>query len=162
MKLSLSISLASCILLPLTTFAQTWNEQEQELLDHIAMCFDAWMEAVDQNDPGIFVDKAHPAKDSLYWWTAEGAPGGWDAVKRDWESIHTTDVGWIDIRPVAITIYDNVGIVYFYGYWKAKTEKGNVTTEHKRMEVFLKTDGKWSFIGGQSAPGSPSDAEPYK
>jgi hypothetical protein len=158
----MKLLLVLCIILPFTAFAQTWSEQEQELLDHIAMIWDAWMEAVDQKNVEIFVEKSNQAKNSLMWWTTQGAPEGLDAVRRNWESISTTDVNWIDIRPVAIRIYENVGIVYFYGYWTAKTEDGSVTTEYKRTEVYLKVDGKWSFIGGQGTPVSPKDAEPYE
>jgi len=161
MKLSLPISIASCILIPLTTLAQTWNEQEQELLDQLETCWDAWMEAVEQNNPELWIEKCNPAKNYSMWWTEEGAPQGIDAVKRDWETIRKVDVRWIDIRPVAIRIFDNVGIVQFYGYWKANTETGPVTTEYKRTEVFLKVDGKWSFIGGQGTPVSSADSEPY-
>jgi hypothetical protein len=158
----MKLLLVLCIIFPFTALAQTWSEQEQELLDHIAMCWDAWMEAVDQNNPEIYAEKSNDAKNSIMWWTDQGAPAGFDAARRNWESIRTTDVDWVDIRPVAIRIYDNVGIVYFYGYWIAKTEAGNVTTEYKRTEVYLKVDGKWSFIGGQGTPVSSKDAEPYE
>jgi hypothetical protein len=95
------------------------------------------------------------------WWTNQGAPEGIEGIKRNWDVICSVDANWIDMRPVAIRIHDNVGIVQFYGYWKANTKDGPVTTEYKRTEVFLKVDGLWTFLGGQGTPASPRDAEPY-
>ena len=120
------------------------------------------MEGLEQNKPEIWVEKCNADNNYSMWWTDQGAPEGLDAVKRNWETYRTIDVDWVDIRPVAIRIFDNAGIVQFYGYWKAKTEEGNVTTEYKRTEVFLKVDNKWSFIGGQGTPVAAKDAESYE
>ena len=162
MKLLLLVVLVTYFLLPITALAQSWTEQEQELLDHIAICWDAWLEGLEKNKPEIWVEKCNTNEKYSMWWTDQGAPEGLDVIKRNFETFRTIDLDWIDIRPVAIKVFDNVGIVQFYGYWKAKTEDGSVTTEYKRTEVFLKVDGKWSFLGGQGTPVTSADADPYK
>lgn len=119
------------------------------------------MEAVKKKDAEIWFKKARPVENFSFWWTEEGAPAGAGAIRRDWDTISKVDANWVDIRPVAIRIHGDVGIVQFYGYWKANTKDGPVTTEAKRTEVFIKVDGRWSFFVGHGTPSSSKDAEPY-
>ena len=160
MRHLLFTSLLLCLFLPRTAFAQTWTAEEQDVLNTIEMCWDAWMEAVQQNDPEIWFAKCRPADNYSMWWDA-GTPEGPRQIRRDWDSIRQVDATWIDFRPVAVRIHGDVAIVQFYGYWKANTPEGPATTEYKRTEVFRKVSGHWTFLGGQGTPASPRDAEPY-
>ena len=150
------------LLISQSSLAQQWSEEEQELLDAIEFYWETWMEAVKKKDADHWFKKARPAENFSYWWTEQGSPNGPDAIKRDWDAISETDAYWVDIRPIAIRMHGDVGIVQFYGYWKAKTKDGLVTTEDKRTEVFIKNDGRWTFLIGQGTPSSAKDAEPYK
>ena len=150
------------LFLVVNVHAQNWTEEEQELLDHMEMAWDAWLEAVKKNNPQIWYDKIKPAENFSMWWTDRGSPRGYRAIERDWDAIRGRNPHWIDMRPVAVRIYDNVGMVQFYGYWKSDTPDGPVTSEYMRTEVFVKRNGHWTFIGGQGTPASAADAEPYK
>ena len=132
--------------------AQNWTAEEQGLIDHIKMAWDAWEEAIEKNDPDIWYNKVRPAEDYSMWWTEESFPQGYSGLKRDWESVLERNPKWIDLRPVAVRIYDNVGMVQFYGYWKINTKDGPVTSEKMRTEIFIKRNGHWTWIGGQGSP----------
>ena len=120
------------------------------------------MEAIEKNDPEIWIKKGNIDQNWSMWWTGQGAPLGINAILRDWKSIRDTDLGWVDVRPVAIRVFDDVAFIQFYGYWKAKTPDGPKTTEYMRTQFYRKVDGEWSFIGGQGTPVSQKDSEPYE
>jgi hypothetical protein len=72
------------------------------------------------------------------------------------------DLGWVDIRPVSLTVVDEIAVLHFYGYWKAPSAEGEQVTEAKRTEVFRRIDGRWKVIAGHGTPVSPEDAAPYR
>ncbi len=123
------------LLVPFTSSAQHWTEEEQELIDHIIMDWNAWMEAIEKNDIEIWLTKSPRVENAKWWWTEEGAPSDAEWVRRNWDMVRRVDAGWSDMRPVSILIHGNAGIVHFYGYWKANTKDGPVVTEAKRTEL---------------------------
>lgn len=150
------------MLLSSTLFAQTYSKEEQGLIDQVIHCWDAWMEGIEKNDPEIWYEKCPSKPDASMWWAQEGAPQQLDWAKRNWDIVSGVDAKWVDLRPVAVRIWDNVGVVQFYGYWQAKTKEGNVSTEFKRTEVFKNENGNWVFLGGQGTPVTEKDADPYR
>jgi len=142
--------------------AQQWTAEQQEVLEFITGCWDAWVEALADETPDRFFEACPQDDDVLFWSTDDGAPGGMRNVYRNWDYWREVDVDWADMRPIAVNIFGDVAIVYMYGYWIANTPDGPVTTEYKRTEVFQRRDEGWHFIGAQSTPASPADAEPYQ
>ena len=150
------------ILISYSTYGQTYSQEEQGLIDHITNCWDAWMEGIEKNNPEVWYEKCPSKADASMWWTNEGAPqqiGSW--VRRNWDIVSDVDSKWVDLRPVTVRIWDNIGMVQFYGYWQAKTKEGNVVTELKRTEVFKNENGTWILLGGQGTPVTQKDADPY-
>ncbi|UCF19188.1 MAG: nuclear transport factor 2 family protein [Gemmatimonadota bacterium] len=142
--------------------AQQWTAEQQEVLDFITGCWDAWVGALADETPDAFYETCRQDEDVLFWWTEDGAPNGKSAVYRNWKYWRKVDVDWADMRPIAVNIFGDVAIVYLYGYWIANTPDGPVTTEAKRTEVFQRRDQGWTFIGAQATPATPADAEPYQ
>ena len=68
----------------------------------------------------------------------------------------------MSLRPIYVDIFGEVGIIHMYGYWRANTADGTVTTEMKRTEVFQRRSGVWFLIGAQSTPVTQADADPYR
>jgi hypothetical protein len=152
------------LLISCPLYSQTYSQEEQGLIDHITNCWDAWMEGVEKNNPEIWYEKCPAKPDASFWWTEHGAPEQIDALRRNWD-LDRAFAGssyWLDMRPVAIRIWDDVGMVQFYGYWLTDTEDGKVNTEYKRTEVFKNENGKWILLGGQGTPVTQADAEPYR
>jgi ketosteroid isomerase-like protein len=150
------------LLAPTSASAQQWTDEEQGLIDHIKMCWDSWMEAVEAGDVEIHYRKCPQADNVSMWWTEYGAPEGKEMARRNWAQISATDLGWLDVRPVAVRIWGDVAMVQFYGYWSARTPEGPTVTEYKRTEVFRRDGGQWVFLGGQGTPASAADSDPYK
>lgn len=159
MKILAFVSLSLILAGPLS--AQHWNAEEQALVDHIKTCWDAWVETRPQPDPDRFFEQCPYAEDASRWWTNASVPQTKESIIRNWIN-PPVDIGWVDLTPIAIRIWDDVAMVQMYGSWKARTPNGPVTTEFKRTEVFRKVDGRWMFVGGQGTPTNTKDADPYE
>ncbi len=142
--------------------AQQWTAEEQEVLEFITECWDAWVEALADETPDHFYETCRQDERTLFWWTTDGAPNSVRTVYRNWKYWREVTVDWADMRPIAVNIFGDVAIVYLYSYWIANTPDGPVTAEYKRTEVFQRRDEGWTFIGAQGTPVSPADAEPWQ
>lgn len=143
--------------------AQQWTPEQQSLIDHIAVCWDAWVAATADETPEQFFRACPQDARGHYWWTADGAPDVLIAgVQRNWHVTREIDDSWVSIRPIYVDIFGDVGIIHMYGYWRANTPDGTVMTEDKRTEVFQRRNGAWVLIGAQSGPATPADGEPYR
>jgi hypothetical protein len=162
MRTLVNILAAAFLAVPSAAGAQVWNADQQNLIDHVTRCWDVWVEALADETPARWLDACPIDERSHWWWTAEGVPGTIADTIRDWRTIRSVDDTWVSLRPVYVDMFGDVGIIHMYGYWRAKTPTGTVTTESKRTEVFQRRDGRWVLIGAQSAPVTPADAEPYR
>ncbi len=143
--------------------AQEWTADQQSLIDHVQTCWDAWVEALEDETPARWEDACPTDERSHWWWTADGSPNlNLQEVRRNWHIIRETDEDWSSFRPVYVDIFDDVGIIYLYGHWRANVADGTVVTEAKRTEVFQRRGGDWVFIGAQGTPVTPADAAPYR
>lgn len=109
---ALALVAASVTALP----AQQLSPEQQQVVDHIKMCWDAWIAAQAEETPDRFYEKCQQDEHALLWWTEDGAPQGRDWVYRNWQRWSEIDVDWADLRPVAVNIFGDVAIVYLYGY----------------------------------------------
>ena len=144
-----------------TATAQNWNDEQQDVIDSLKGCWDTWMDAVEQNDPEIWIGQCTDV-DYSFWWSTQGAPNNPETLRRDFQRAREVDAGWLDVRPLAVKIVGDVAIMHFYGYWRANTSDGTVTTEELRTEVFQNVDGRWLLVAGHSSPASQADADAYK
>lgn len=160
MKMLLTTSLLFAVATPLV--GQRWTAEETGLIDHIRACWTAWTDAQQSGGADAFFERCTTADDASMWWTEWGSPQSNDQVRREWPYFVETDLGWIAVNPVAVRIWGDVGMVQFYGYWKAQTPNGPTTTEYKRTELFRRVNGQWVFLGGQGSPSSAADADPYR
>ena len=142
--------------------AQEWNAEQQSLIDHVRMCWDVWVEALADETPDRWLEACPVDPRSHWWWSAEGSPGSVEEVGRSWHVIRETDDDWVGLRPIYVDIFDDVGIIYMYGHWRAHTPDGTIVTEAKRTEVFQRRGDVWVLIGAHNSPVSAADAEPYR
>ena len=152
---------ASLIVAPAS--AQQWTAEQQGLIDHVTACWDAWVVALADETPARFFDACPTDDAGHYWWTGDGAPDDLvTGVQRNWSSIREVDDEWGSLRRVYVDMFGDVGIIHMYGYWRANTADGTVTTEMKRTETFQRRGGDWFLIGAQSTPVTQADADPYR
>ena len=141
------------LLLPASSQAQQWSDEEQEVLDHLVECWDIWMEGIKSGSPERWISECStPAL--TYWVPNNGAPSYDNAenLRRNWGTFSEDDLGWVDIRPVSLTVIDDIAVLHFYGSWRIRTAEGETVNEAKRTEVFRRIDGRWKMIAGHSTP----------
>ncbi len=159
---TLTLILATGLVIAPAT-AQEWNAEQQGLIDHVRNCWNVWVEALADETPARFLEACATDERGHWWDTTHGAPEALvSGIRRNWHIIRETDEDWADLRPIYVDIFGDVGIMHLYGYWRANTPDGTVTTEMKRTEVFQRRNGVWTLIGAQSAPVTPADAAPYR
>lgn len=163
MRVALTVGLFALAGIVPSVHAQQWTPEQQSLITHVTQCWDVWVEALADETPAKWL-AACPVDERAHWWnSADGAPSNSSReVQRGWQAIRATDDNWVSLRPVYVDIFGDVGIIHLYGYWRAKTRDGMVTTEAKRTEVFQRRNGRWVLIGAQATPVTPADAAPYR
>jgi len=155
------LALAVPWILPSPSSAQQWSAAEQEVLDQLAECWDLWMEGIRAGSPDRWYAEC-TAPGLTYWPAQDGAPLDTDFDRRNWDLAMAMDLGWVDIRPVSLTLTDDIAVLHFYGYWKTPAPEGEQVTEAKRTEVFRRIDGRWRLLAGHATPVSSGDASPYR
>jgi hypothetical protein len=129
--------------------AGNWTPEQQEVLDHLQACYDAWEKSVAEGNHRIWVEACRPDPELVWWWDGDGVPQDMDAYTRltKWELETEARVIYSDFRPIEVKIHGDTAIVPYYGYagWVDKNGRRLVSQE-KRLGVYQKKDGKWSFI----------------
>ena len=119
--------LALGLLSPATSPAQQWSPAEQEVRRQLEECWASWMDGVKSGSPERwFAECSVPQQ--TYWPAGDGAPLTRDFSRRNWDLAIAMDRGWVDIRPVLLTVMDDVAVLHFYGYWKVPGEQGETIT----------------------------------
>lgn len=144
------------LLIPFASSAQNWTAEQQEVIDQIKSCWDAWVKALGEKNYDIWAEACPCDEDAVGWSASEGAPL---IVQEYWKRSITgglvpwfNKINWIDLRPISIKIDGDVALVHFYGVWVVEDYKGEAfQLESKRFEVFRKKDGQWTVIGGMVA-----------
>lgn len=151
MRGTAALLLTTAILLtPASLHGQQWDDQQQEVLDSVIACWDTWMDAVRQNDADVFTEDCQ-AEDATFWVGSFSSPilEGPDYLRRNWGGVVGIDQGWVDLRPISISVHDDVAVIHFYGLWQLP-EAGVV--EWKRTEVWRREDGRWVQWAGHATP----------
>ena len=145
------------LLIPFAATAQNWTAEQQEVMDHIKSCWDAWEKAFEEKNFDIWAEACPCDEDHAMWWTNEVTPESLETQKRGltgglWSRMYKR-WDWLDLRPLSVKIDGDVALVHFHGIWVGESYKGEVSlAEHKRFEVFRKKNGQWTFIGGMVSP----------
>jgi len=156
-----ALAIGTLLLVPGPTLAQQWSAEEQEVLDQLAECWDIWMEGTESGSPDRWMEMC-AVPELTYWGAQDGAPLNNDFTRRNWDMAMASDLGWVDIRPVSLTLMDDIAVLHFYGLWRAPASEGEQVTEAKRTEVFRRIDGRWKMISGHATPVSAEDGAPYQ
>ena len=141
-------ALAFVFLLPMAAHAQQWTVEQQEVIEQLKTCWDIWEDALQAGDPSPWLERC--ADPDLTYWADDAVPAGIEMQRRAWATWMESDYRWVDLRPLVVTIRDDIAIMQFYGYWNEKRPDGRVVTEAKRTEVFRKVNGRWLLLAGQA------------
>ena len=157
----LTLTFLALIVAP-PVMAQQWSDEQQGLIDHMKMCWTAWVDALADETPDRFFEACPQDENAHFWGTNQAVPGNEEDVRRNWDVIREVDDNWGGLRPIYVGIFGDVAVIHLYGYWRANMPDGLVTSEQKRTEVFQRRTGGWVFLGAQSTPVTAADAEPYQ
>ena len=151
-------ALAFVFLLPMVAHAQQWTVEQQEVIEQLKTCWDIWEDGLQAGDPAPWLERC--ADPAFTYWADEAVPAGIEMARRAWATWMESDYRWVDLRPLVVTIHDDIAIMQFYGYWNEKRPDGRVITEGKRTEVFRKVNGRWLLLAGHATvpPESPVSA----
>lgn len=138
------------LIVPSTVAGQRWNAEEQSVLDHLDVCWEAWAETVNAKNHSIWVEACRWVDDFSGWWTSDGSLWTMDAEKRtfsDWVR-NVAHFYWERNEPLEIKVYDDMALIWYYSTYN-QTDRQAVTTrfEDKRFEVLQKRDGLWYPVG---------------
>ena len=153
MKKRAILSLTPWLLFPAMVSGQDWSEEEQGLLDHVKMCWDAWADAVNENDLDIWMDTCQPDPDFSGWWTANGSLWTLEAESRSFDKwvAGTEGFYWENLEPLEIKVHGDIGMIWFYITYREPGSDGPFTRfENKRFEVFRLGDGVWHWLGAMA------------
>jgi ketosteroid isomerase-like protein len=140
----------SLLIPPAALSAQQWSSEEQELLDHVKVCWDAWADAVNAKDLDIWMDTCQPDPDFSGWWTSDGGLWTLEAEERgfsDWVA-GVEHMYWENLQPLEIKVHGDIGMIWFYITYREPGSDGPLTRfENKRFEVFRRAGGVWHWLG---------------
>ena len=147
-KTSASI-LTFSLLLPLTTFAEDWSKEQQEVLAFEEVC-------INSRDPNEY--KACYHEDYVGW--GLGAPVTYsksDVLKGIDEDFATSDTETLLFKPVSVVVKGNMAVVNSVVIGKSTNKR---TTEveyytHRWTDVCFKDGDKWYWISDHGEDISP-------
>ena len=115
-----------------TATAQQWSPEQQEVIDNLEECWDIWQDNVKSGSPEGWISEC-ATPDLTYWVSSDSAPLNNDYNRRTWGVDSGTGGDWVDIRPISITVLDDIAVLHFYGYGREMTkEEGGKIREAKR------------------------------
>ena len=105
-------------------------------------------------DLDCFISLWH--KDGIGWPNNQPTPvnreGARKHVAEAFEALRLDSLS-IDIKPLSVRIYGDVGITYFETRSSVTTKDGTKVSEHDRAtHTWLRTEKGWKIIGGMEAP----------
>ncbi len=142
--------------------AQQWSPEQQEVLEAIEGCWDAWNEAGQQEDYAVWSEPCLASEDAQFWWAESVAP----STAREWNRVHSMGLfgwgtvrgDWWGMRPLSIAIKGDFAFVYFAPAWIVENSQGEIEqSESKNFEVWRRVDGRWKYFGGMGAPNESSN-----
>jgi hypothetical protein len=150
MRRAMILALVGGLHLPSAVQAQQWSPEQEEVLQAVTDCWDLWMDGVEQGSPDPWLDNCE-TDDATFWVGNEGVPqlSGADFLRRNWGDEIGVDLGWVDLRPIVISVHDDVAVLHFYGYWR---RPGSGLEEWKRTEVWQMQNGRWRQWAGHATP----------
>ena len=127
---------------PAISLSQEWSSEQLEVWELSKKMFKFWaerdlegvMSCQHENYIGWFGDAPFPED--------KNASRNWESYNFGNQKIHH-----YEIKPISITVTDNVAIVNYYLTARREDEDGNRITHSKFTEIFLRENGKWLILG---------------
>ena len=133
---------------------QPWSPAQQEIIDTIKRCNDAWVASIAQNRFDVY-DSACPATDrAVFWYTASETPVTYKGPEGLWAfaAKQNRAVSWRDLETLGVQVDGDVAYIYYSVTWTAEPNAGGVVHKpSRRLTVFQRRNGRWLMAAGSVA-----------
>jgi hypothetical protein len=140
--------------LPASPSAQNWTPAQQDLIDQVKRCNDAWSESIARKSYALYEKSCPETAEAVFWYGGE-APARYGGAAGVWSQSSAANraVTWTDLRPVAVQIDGETALVYYTVIWTVQPSEGEPRgNRSRRLTVFHRRDGRWLMAGGTIAP----------
>jgi ketosteroid isomerase-like protein len=142
LRVGLTLALALLVGAPLAS-AQSWSAEQQEVWNFE---LSQWKRAAAKDSTWV-EELVHPA--ALVWGNANPGPQGKASIAR-WERYNSGNATTLEqeLYPLGIVVHGNMAVVH-YRYTTANEDlkKERKTVSGRYMDVLVKENGRWQFIG---------------
>ena len=146
------LTLGMAIFLSTAAHAQQWSSEQEETIDHVRACWEAW----GQEDVNVWDGACLTDSGARNWWMVEGVPSYGPAEWKRWAEAFFPRIEALvhfEQRPIAVQIFGDVALYQFWATWTHVDANGQVVTMNERhLDVLQRRNGRWIFIGGAGAP----------
>jgi ketosteroid isomerase-like protein len=146
---------------PIAAVAQSWSADQQEIIDFIARCNDAWSESLQRNDFERFAAACPESPDAVFWYTGGATPIRYSGDEGLWSVTAASGARstWRDLAPTTVQIDGNLALIYYAVMWTVERPTGEVIDNpSRRMSVLRRENGEWRLLGGTVAAILPAPA----
>ena len=134
--------------------AKDWSAEQQEVVDRVEWCHDRFLDAFEKKNIDVYFD-ACAEKDSLVWFTNNGAPSTQDRGRRvaaNWWG-QVKEAYWEDFYPFEVRIHGDTAFVYSVSTWVSQLTDGETNrVERRELWVYHREGGTWRLIEGMVTP----------
>jgi len=136
--------------------AQKWSPAQQEIIDQIRRCNDAWVAAHVEKRFEVYDSVCPATEQAVFWYTGgDGTPVTYNGAKGTLAAsiLKTRGVSWKDLQPVAVQVDGDVAYIYYSVTWIPEPETGPASPRpSRRLTVFQFRGDRWLMSGGSIAP----------
>ena len=148
------VVLPAALAAPLAPPAQSWSPAQQEVIEQVRRCNDAWVASHVDRRFEVY-DAVCPATEhAVFWYTGSEAPVTYKGPDGVWARSAAANRGyaWQDLQPVAVQVDGDVAYIYYSVTWLPEPKTGPaVPRRSRRLTVFQRRNGGWLMSGGSIA-----------
>lgn len=139
---SLAFALLLLCCLPIISVAQEWSEEQKEVWQLSVKMHRFWAE----RNLDAYMDCLH--KNYMGWFQKNPLPIDKNSLRK-WEAINfnTQKILRYEIRPISITLTDDVAVVNFYFNALREDVNGKKLTHTKATRFCIKENDEWLVLG---------------
>jgi hypothetical protein len=112
----LPITATGCAASPAMSGA--FSTEQQQVIDRVATCNDAWAAAVARMRYETFVEGCPFDEGSLWWYPAAPGPATFRTAWDGSVSNGIVHISWRDLQPIAVTFDDDLAVVFYTVTWQ--------------------------------------------
>lgn len=148
---------------PASGSAQSWSNEQQELIAQVKRCNDGWSDSIKHKKYELFERACPETEGAVFWYTNAEKPVVYEGATGLWSGSVAANrsATWSDLQATVIQIDGDLGLIYYSVVWTVEPNTGEArAVPTRRLTVFRRRNGSWLMAGGSVAPatGPPANA----